>query len=345
MKSYYHTVSFGLSPTHKGLLSFLLAVFFLKGCNSFDELEWKLLVEGAVFHDSLPEFSQNTQLLLKDLKQILEALDFTIRDYLAPFKSYSASAQKDQEPLKSTRSIEKHEFSNNLHNLSKEQNNISKKLKRVSGNIYSKRASAFLLELVNELKKPPENMENITKPTKFSFEMNNEKLRFNPKYSSIYNNNLTNLIRTDFLIKLKEGPQEKHEQEFTNHQTNEEEKLEQEIFIMESPRKDELSKKSEFNDPIFEKNTIFTKDFEEFISENDSEKEEENNKKNFLANSEKKSFLLSDLIRGERFINKNRMGSVNFRIKPKKKTVISNEMNSILQNEIWTHGTGNKCLD
>ena len=53
----------GISLDHKNLLGFLLAFFYLKGCNSFDDFEWKLFMEGAVAFESTLFLTDRAQVL------------------------------------------------------------------------------------------------------------------------------------------------------------------------------------------------------------------------------------------------------------------------------------------
>jgi len=339
-------------------LGFLLAFFYLKGCNSFDDFEWKLLIEGAVSSEPTIFQTDRSQVLYKELKQSLEICDFTMMDYVAPFRNYISSSLQDKDTAKSTRSIEKHEFTNFIKN----NNMITKRptIKKSMSPIYSKRTSEFLLKLINkDYKSPRKNEKGDSSIMKqISFEMNpieNEQpQKFKQKYSSIYTNRLSNFIKNDFLLKGQQENTIEEQTEEENSRQRTEEKIEQEILVIESPNKKppELINKIDENQEgkmmeTNEKNEI-TVERNAHLCETDSSSSEDEEEINLakLTHSKtesSKGFLLLSLLKEEKSPGKRKktFGSPqHFRLKPKKKTMLSTEMNIILQKEAWLHHTG-----
>ena len=298
----------------------------------------------------------------KELKLSLEVCDFLITDYVAPFKTYVPSSNQDPDMLKSTRSIEKHEFTN----FTKSSNMMGKRptMKKSISPIYSKRASEFLLKLINQDYKSPKKTEKADSPVKkVNFELNLVDTIQKPasKYSSIYTNRLSNFIKNDFLLKVQESDIEEKTESDSKQRT--EDLIEQEILIIEpANKKPEPSKIIEPTEGKFlevnEKSELIL-DLASpglgNLSESDSSSSEDEEQSSFKNGSKlphsktetTKGFLLSSLLKEEKTSGvspkrkKTYAGSPkHFRLKPKKKTMITSEMNIILQKEAWLHQTG-----
>lgn len=302
-------------------------------------------------------------MLFKEFKQGLDSLNFTIFDYFSPFKSYISSVP-DQDFVKFTRSVEKHELSNFTKNTNMIGKRQTMKKNRVSI-AYSKRTSTFLMKIGKDFKSPRKNDKKSESPLlkQVSFDIDENSIEKDPipnKSASIYKNRLSTYIKNDFLSKCQEENTEEKTEDI-GIGINLQDTLEQEIFIVESPRKKnegggKLSDFSERIEVIYDKYASTYQELEESDSESDSDDEEEISKnpsndnddykpKLYHSKTENtKGFLMSKLIKEEKFpLNKRKKtfsSPKHFRIKPKKNTAFTSEMSLLLQKEPWIHTTG-----
>lgn len=365
---FYQIINFGLSNDQKNLLSFLVAFFYLKGSNSLEEYEWKLFVEGTVSSESLPFTSENYKNLFRDFKQLLDNLNFLIADYVAPFKSYTSNSLEN-ENVKMTRSIERHEFPT----FTKPNDLVGKRQPLKKLQTYSKRTSTFLMNIAKEKeikspKKPEKPFESTLLKKMVSFEVDESPKGSSPRiYSSIYKNRLSSLIKNDFLLKINKLSIDEKSDENSGNLKLDEIGTEQEVFVVESPRKknnegfgklSELSERPEIMHDRYsfiqpEESEEEDSDIEEednnYKNENENEIKKEEKIKLYHSKTEKRAFLFSNLLEDEKqsktprptLQRKNTFGSPkHIRIKPKKNTPFTTEMNLLFQKEPWIHTTG-----